>query len=184
MTEQPTKKGVRIIGRIFLIAVLFESVIESFQTLYSLFVVPRFAFAGIESFLLIQFWTTPLFFLISPVLLFAVFYRQAKRFSLGDEYRSIAVSLFAGGFFSGVLYFGVVAVAVLINTGYNFPGFPAFELSSANVILVFAGLIEALFALIGRGLDIMFTGFFAFAVADLRRRESSPQLAPMQTSAG
>ena len=165
----------RVIRRILLLAFLIEAAYDGFGALYDYFILPRFfALGGFEGFVWTGLLSTPLFFLISPALLLYVFYREGKRHNLREEYVPLAGSLFLGGLLEGVFEYLVLTTAVLILSGYHNFSFPLTILPYADIPIVLGVSVELLFLLVEKGLVVMFAGFFAFTLADLRRSEPSP----------
>jgi hypothetical protein len=172
MLERFGVRGFRIIRRVLILAFLIEAAYDGFSTLYNFYVFPFFfSLGGFGGILWSGVLSTPLFFLISPVLLLYVFYREGKKHNFREEYISLAGSLFLGGLLAGVFEYLVLTLVVLILSGYHNFSFPLTILPYADILLVLGVALELLFAVVAKGLTVMFAGFFAFALADLRRTE-------------
>ncbi len=100
-------------------------------------------------------------FIVSPVLLFLVFYRLGRRADVGGSYILVATNLFIGGvvgtsipyFLSPPLIFGRHWAVVSPDTS-----------SFATTI------VGLLLTLIGFGLSVLFPAFFAITIANFRSK--------------
>jgi len=125
-----------------------------------LFAGPPSGFTG-SSFLLRQFFLGELApFLVSPVVLFLVFYRLGKGVSLTERYRRVAGLAFAGGALGSGATFLLFPLALGGTWGYAFPDL----LSALGTV---AGVT---YAFVSFGLGTLFPGFVAIAVANFRMR--------------
>lgn len=184
MLERLGVRGFRIIRRVLILAFLIEAAYDGFSALYTFYVFPFFlSLGGFGGILWSGVLSTPLFFLISPVLLLYVFYREGKKHNLRDEYVPLAGSLFLGGLLAGVFEYLVLTLVVLILSGYHNFSFPLTVLLYADIPIVLGVTLELLFSLVGKGLTVMFAGFFAIALADLRRTEPSTSQSVVLTDA-
>ena len=102
-------------------------------------------------------------FLVSPVLLFFVFYRLGRGVSLANRYKRVAGFLFAGGVVGSGTTFFLLPLAFGATWGYAFPDLLSALTTVAGSTLMFVGF----------GLGALFPGFVAIAVANFRGRERS-----------
>lgn len=102
-------------------------------------------------------------FLISPVILFLVFYRLGKRVDLEVSYPVVTIGLFMAGLVgSSVVYFLLAPVLLGGRVGVSLP----------DTMLSIAVILNLILTLIGFGLSVLFPAFVAIALANFRSKHS------------
>lgn len=99
-------------------------------------------------------------FLVSPALLFCVFYRLGRNVQLAERYGSVIVSLFAGGLVGTAPVYFLLPIALGSTWGAAFPDLLSVVTTAGGYLLAF----------VGYGLGALFPGFVAVTVANLRVR--------------
>ena len=153
---------------LLLVAFGFSIALNSITFAIEDFVLPHVSAGGFESVRFFDLLIGPLSFLVSPVLLLIVFYRLGGRLDLKSHYWSVAFSLFLGGFTAGVCSLLVVFLGILLVSGVPFSDFPSAYFGSSNLGLVAEGVVTMMLGLVSEGLGVMFSGFFAVAMANFR----------------
>jgi len=103
-------------------------------------------------------------FLINPVLLFYVFYRLGKKVPLAERYISVGISLFVGGMLGYVVPYFLDPVAFGSSWGFAFP----------DLLSLTATILDLTLLFVRAGLDTLFPGFVAIAIANIRSKSNWP----------
>ena len=111
-------------------------------------------------------------FLVNPVLLFYVFYRLGKKVPLAERYISVGVSLFVGGML------GYVAPYFLINVALG----NSWSFAFLDSLPLIATILYLMLLFVRAGLETLFPGFVAIAVANIRSKSNWPPRAGPESS--
>lgn len=162
-TERKLRNRPGVFLKLFLAFLLLAALDESMETLLSRYTVlsPPLGSLPPGSYEQIVFSTSTLaVFLVNPVLLFIVFYCLDWRIDLTQSYLRVGASLFLGGLVGYSVPYFLLPVAIGTQWAWVFPR-----------LLSMVATLVAFFIILARfGLDVLFPGFVAIAVANLRSR--------------
>jgi len=112
-------------------------------------------------------------FLVSPVLLFYVFYRLGKSVVLSERYLRICVGVFLGGMIGYSVAYFLLPIAFGSVWGFAFPNLLSVVFSVPSLALFF----------VRAGLDTLFPAFVAVAIANYRTQTQRVSEQPTTESA-